>query len=140
MPDRTTTALDVEHLCTVRFETTAEPMVVVGDRVIVTAGGGTFEGERLRGTVHPPGGDWATQRTDGTLAVDVRSRWRTDDGVELLVTYLGIARPVAGGLDIRTAPRFEVGDDRYRWLASAHVVGFGRLEEPGVVYELFTIA
>lgn len=142
MPDASTTSLPVEFLCKVVF-TFGDPMVNIdgpaGNRTIVTPGGGSFEGPKLEGAVVAPSADWATTATDGSLRVDVRSLWRTDDGADILVTYLGVGR-TDSGFDIRIAPRFEVADERYTWLNLTHAVGFGTIGDEGIVYHLFSIA
>ena len=137
-------SLPVELLCRVRFET-GRPMVPItggpaGDRVVVEAAGGRFEGPRLSGEVLPPGGDWATLSEGGTLVrVDVRSLWRTDDGADILVTYTGVGNFGETGLELRTAPRFETGDDRYRWLNRIQAVGKGTLSGSTLTYELYEL-
>ncbi|MDR3536881.1 MAG: DUF3237 family protein, partial [Acetobacteraceae bacterium] len=43
-----------------------------GDRRVGLVAGGTFAGERLRGTVLPGGADWLMVRADGATTLDVR--------------------------------------------------------------------
>ena len=107
-------ALPVEFLCHAEYATAASPPVLIaggpaGTRAIVTASSGSFEGPSLRGEVIAPGGDWVTVAPNGTLRLDVRALWRTDDGADVLDTYTGIGV----GLDIRATPRFETSDSRY---------------------------
>lgn len=144
MSDAPLDQLPVEFLCRVEFDTASPPPAYLagaptGTRVIVTAAGGRFEGPRLSGAVVPPGGDWATACPDGSMRLDVRSLWRTDDGADVLVTYTGIGVPGPDGLELRTAPRFETGDERYAWLNHVQAVGLGRLAPPGVVYDLYQL-
>jgi len=97
-----------------------------GTRAIIGVTGGTFEGPRLRGTVVPPGGEWATVRPDGAVKADVRLTLQTDDGALILMSYSGIGVPGAdGNPDIRTAPLFETGDPRYAWLNNIQAIGSG---------------
>jgi len=42
--------------------------------------GGSFEGERLRGTIREVGADWQTIRADGTMELDVRCLLETSTG------------------------------------------------------------
>ncbi len=109
-----------------------------GTRAIVSAGGGTFEGERLRGSLHGPGGDWAVVRPDGSMRLDVRVLLRTDDGADILMTYLGVGGP--GGL--RTAPLFETGDERYAWLNDVQAVATGVVADDlsSVTYDVYEVA
>ena len=111
-----------------------------GSRVIVAVTGGTFSGERLSGKVaDEPGGDWVTQREDGSIKLDVRICLETDDGASIFVTYFGIAVPGEDGLSIRTAPLFETGDERYRWLNSIQAVGIGTSSGGTVRYEVYEL-
>src|SRR5471030_1205946 len=48
--------------------------------------GGSFEGERLRGTVLG-GADWVTAAADGTRELDLRVTLETDDGALIHMTY-----------------------------------------------------
>ena len=96
-------------------------------RLIVPAIGGTFEGDRLRGTVLPVGADWLIMGTQFNR-IDVRVCLRTDDGADILMTYQGvhnvgqeIRSRLAAGEEIdpssyyfRAAPLFETSDLRYR--------------------------
>lgn len=78
--------------------------------------------------------------------MDVRLLLETDDGARIYVQYHGVLAMSekmrtalvggeATGYDdayFMTQPRFETGDERYRWLNRVAAVGEGRLE-PGVV-------
>lgn len=143
MADDTTT-LEAEFL----FELTAEVAMArhqvikngpQGSRVAATVTGGTFEGPRLRGTVVPPGGDWVTNRADGTFKLDVRLLLNTEDGASILMTYLGVGRPGDGVNELRTAPLFETGDERYAWLNGVQAVGIGRAVPGSVTYRVYAL-
>lgn len=126
----------------------------LGRRKIVPVLGGTFEGERLRGTVDPAGGhDWALERADGHLVLDVRLVLHTDDGASILMTYHGIRSGPAEVLDrlarkepvdpseyyFRIAPRFETGSPAYAWLNDIICVGIGERLDVGPRYTIFEI-
>ena len=135
--------IETEHLFTLRAEV-GSPTITQGGpqgpRMIVDASHGSFEGERLRGTVEPPGGDWVTVRPDGSVKLDVRLVLRTDDGASILMTYNGIGISQAdGSLDLRTAPLFETGDERYAWLNRIQAIGVGRGDADGVHYEVYAL-
>ena len=67
-----------------------------GERRVFAISGGTFEGNRLKGTVSPLiGSDLLLARTDGTFQQDVRVLLITDDDVPILMTYRGIRRASA---------------------------------------------
>ncbi len=134
------TALPVEHIMTVDLETTIAALIgdaPQGTRVVVAGEGGTFAGPKVKGTIHPPGGDWVTVRADGNLAIDVRLLLRTDDGVDILMTYTGIG--FDGGAKLRTTPRFETGDERYAWLNTVQCVGLGETGDGNVRYEVYAV-
>lgn len=135
--------LEAEFLFTLRA-TTDTPHAVgrgpKGNRLIVAVTGGDFSGPRMRGRVAPPGGDWVTLQSGGFARLDVRLQLVTDDGAEILMTYGGVGQPGAdGGLDIRTAPTFETGDERYAWLNTLQAVGVGKTVPGGVEYEIYRI-
>ena len=136
-------SLDVEYLFTLSATTDAPHPVGAGpkgNRLIVAVTGGSFEGPRLRGTVETPGGDWVTLQSGGVLRLDVRVLLKTDDGAEILVSYTGIGRAQPDqSLEIRTAPMFETGDERYAWLNDIQAVGLGKTVPGGVEYEIYQL-
>ena len=70
-----TNSLAVRHLFSISLDT-GNPIDLQGGpqgrRMIVGVTGGTFEGERLRGSVLEPSGDWITVRPNGSMKLDVR--------------------------------------------------------------------
>jgi hypothetical protein len=139
MPD---TYLSVEPLFTLNIATVAPVMIndgPQGGRMIVGVTGGTFAGDRLRGTVGASGGDYLTLRANGTMKLDVRLVLTTDDGVSILMTYTGIGASDSDGFALRTTPLFEVGDPRYAWLNDVQGVAIGELTAEGVMYNVFAL-
>lgn len=138
----TRTQVAVEHLLTFTANT-ARPLIVAGapqgTRGILEVTGGSFEGPRLRGTIARPGGDWFTVRANGVLKLDVRLLLVTDDDANILLTYSGIAVPRDTGMDIRIAPLLEAPEGPYAWLNDIQCIGFGRLVEGGVIYEVYQL-
>ncbi|MEM7412315.1 MAG: DUF3237 domain-containing protein [Myxococcota bacterium] len=138
------TSLPVEFLFRIEAETSA-PLSVSpgphGDRLILGASGGRFEGPRLSGRVVPgPGSEWATLRGDGSLKADVRLVLETDDEAVILMTYNGVGRPdPERGLRITTAPLFETGDSRYQWLHGLQAIGIGAPIAGGVGYDVYAV-
>lgn len=57
----------------------------VGYRRLIPIRGGTFEGERLRGTILDNGADWNTVRSDDTMHFWARYTLLTDDDTVCLV-------------------------------------------------------
>jgi hypothetical protein len=140
-----TKRLDVEHLFHLHLQVGDTPNAVIrngpaGHRFIAEVAGGTFEGDRLTGTVVPPGGDWVHSRADRTAHLDVRLLLVTDDGASILMTYQGIGVPDEERvLHLRTAPTFETGDERYAWLNSVQAVGVGTSAGGQVDYEVYRL-
>ena len=136
-------SLPVEHLYKITLETGGVPVMIPaapqGTRMLVEVTGGKFEGPKLNGTVVAPGGDWVTQRADGSIKLDVRLVLQTDDGAKILVTYNGIGTVVDGQLKARCAPLFETGDERYAWLNSIQAVGIGGVDGTTVVYDIYEL-
>ena len=137
------TSLPVRHLYTITLDLGGPPITVPdgpqGTRMMVGVTGGHFEGERLKGTVAEPGGDWVTRRADGSLKIDVRVILRTHDDAHILVTYNGIGTVAEGQLTTRCAPLFETGDERYAWLNRIQAVGLGHMDGTNVVYEIYEL-
>ena len=126
--------------------------VRAGRRGIAPVTGGSFTGERLRGTVRG-GSDWFVSIADGPLAIDVRLTLDTHDGAAIYCRYEGrmTAAPEAmtrfrngallapGEYALTTMARFECGDERYRWLEDVIAIGVGEQTPAGPVYTLFEV-
>ena len=124
-----------------------------GNRRVGLVGGGTFAGERLRGTVLPGGADWIIARPDGCTTLDVRLVLQTDDGAAIGMVYRGLRHgpvEVMQRLDrgesvdpseyyFRTAIMFETAAARYDWLNRIFAIGTGRRPPEGPVYEIYEI-
>jgi hypothetical protein len=124
-----------------------------GHRVIGNLGGGEFSGERLRGKVLPSGGDWGLFLPDGTLAVDGRCCFQTDDNVLIYAVYTGrwciepdlmakMVDPVASEqVDpseyyLRINFLFETAAEKYHWLNRIIAVASGRKTAAGISYRV----
>ena len=94
--------------------------------------GGSFEGERLRGTVLGGGADWVTKAADGTFELDLRATLETDDGALIHMTFTGV-RDDANHY-FRTLPRFETAAPKYAFLNRLLAVGIGELQPDGPVH------
>ena len=94
--------------------------------------GGTFEGERLRGTVLGGGGDWVTAAADGTFELDLRVTLETDDAALIHMTFTGV-RDDANHY-FRTLPRFETAAPKYAFLNRLLAVGIGEIQPDGPVH------
>lgn len=124
-----------------------------GTRGIHDVTGGTFEGPKLRGKIVPSGADWILVDDDGVGHLDVRATFETDDGANILVQYGGIlafnekiAAAMESGGETQygdayfvSQPRFETGDERYKWLNHIVTVGEGRILPGAVAYKVYQV-
>ncbi len=125
-----------------------------GGRRIFPVSGGSFEGDRLRGSVSPLiGSDLLLARSDGTYQQDVRLLLVTDDDERILMTYRGVRRAspevddrlVRGELVdrteyyLRTTPYFETAAAKYGWINGIVAVAIGGRTPGGVGYEVHEI-
>jgi len=151
------THLQSRHLFTITIE--LHPMEDVGKtpaghRRVFPVSGGSFTGERVRGSILPlSGSDLLLTRSDGSSQQDVRMILRTDDGALIVMTYRGVrhasrevndriarGEPVAASeYYLRTAPFFETASPAYAWLNKIVTVGVGDRRADSVVYEVFEI-
>jgi hypothetical protein len=125
-----------------------------GGRRIYPASGGSFEGDRLKGSVSPLiGSDLLLVRSDGTYQQDVRLLLVTDDDEHILMIYRGVRRAspevderLARGelVDrseyyLRTTPYFETAADSYAWINGIVAVAQGGRIPGGVRYDVHEI-
>ena len=103
-----------------------------GTLTIFPVTGGSFEGERLRGTVLAGGGDWVTAHGNGTFTLDLRVTLETDDGGLIHLTFTGV-RDDANHY-FRTVPRFETAAPKYAFLNRLLAVGIGEIRSEGPVH------
>ncbi len=141
---------------TLALETSAPQMLGAtpsGRKIIVPVLGGTFEGERLNGTVEPGGSDWIAVRADGSFALDVRLVLKTQDGALIGLTYRGVrAGPAevltrlnkgedvpASDYYMRVAMMFETKAETYAWMNTIVAIAMGDRKPGGPVYTVFEI-
>jgi hypothetical protein len=123
----------------------ADPLVLAetpsGVRVIVEVKSFTVVGDRLKASDKGRGAaDWLTIGPDGTATLDVRAVMETDDGALIYAYYQG-RRDFSESMEapLYTAPKFETGDDRYRWLNKIQAVAKGTVEGSTLTYELYEL-
>jgi hypothetical protein len=124
-----------------------------GNRRVGLVAGGTFAGEKLRGTVLPGGADWIIGRPDGVTTLDVRIVLQTDDGAAIGMTYRGLRHGPADVMEMvnsgqyvdpsqyyfRIIPTFETAAPHYAWLNKLFAIGTGSRPPEGPVYEIFEV-
>lgn len=119
-----------------------------------SAGGGTFEGPKIKGTVIEAA-DWFTLNNEiGT--VDARDTLKTDDGEMIYMTYPGFLHGRPGGKEdfmnrflagqveyeeyyFRTSPVFVTGSEKYDWLNGLVTIGVGEAIAGGVAYDIYIV-
>ena len=123
----------------------------MGQRMVAEVVGGSFEGERLSGSVLTPGADWLLMGQDGVGLVDVRLTLKTNDDALIYMQYLGklhfnekLMAALAEGAETQfgdtyfmTQPRFETGAENYSWLNGIVAVAEGRMTSEGVEYQVY---
>ena len=124
-----------------------------GNRRIGLVAGGSFQGERLRGTVLPGGADWIIVRPDGATTLDVRLVLQTDDGAAIGMTYRGMRHGPPAVMErmnrgetvdpaeyyFRTSVAFETAAAKYDWLNRIIAIGTGHRPPAGPVYDVFEV-
>ena len=96
--------------------------------------GGSFEGGRLRGKVLAGGGDWVTEKADGTFELDLRVTLETEDGALIHMTFTGVRDDAHDYF--RTLPRFETAAPKYAFLNRLLAVGIGEGHRDGPVHTI----
>jgi hypothetical protein len=144
------------HLFTMRLMVSGSQAIgasPVGDRRVGLVGGGSFEGERLRGTVLPGGADWIIVRPDGAMALDVRLVLQTGDGALIGLTYRGLRHGPKEAMErlargeqvdpasyyFRIVGSLETAASAYDWLNRLWFVGTGQRPPEGPVYDVFEV-
>jgi hypothetical protein len=115
----------------------------LGRRFLTLAeGGGEFGGPKVRGRFIP-GFSWSPHRMEATpeqprYQYDVKTLLRTDDGVPILMSYVGVLPPSYHVTGVyMTAILFEVPDGPYAWLNELQAVGVGRKVGAGAQYTVY---
>lgn len=146
--------VEVRHLCDMAIGLDLR-VVPAGDssRMIFTITEGRVEGERLSGRVLPGGGDWVLLGADRIARLDVRATIETDDGELVYLTNTGrtvLGEGTAASLGAgeradpdavysRSAPLFETGSERYRWLNGIVAVAINEIALNRVGYRVFEV-
>lgn len=111
----------------------------VGTRIIQEIEAIELKGEKLNATLKgKAAADWLAIDATGIATFDIRMTLETEDGAVVYLNYVGKADWSAGmgKAPVYVTAQFETGDDRYRWLNTAHVIGKGELAPGGgLVYE-----
>src|ERR1700753_618887 len=110
-----------QHLATLKLPVSGMQAVgetPSGNRRVGLVAGGTFEGEKLRGTVLPGGSDWIIGRPDGVTTLDVRIVLQTDDGASVGLTYRGLRHGPAAVMEKINSGQFVDPSEYYFRIAA----------------------
>ena len=118
--------------------------IVAGDlghglRRIIPILGGEVRGEGMKGTVFPSGADFQVIRPNGFTELEAKYAFQMDDGAIVYIENVGIRFGPKELLDriakgeivdpaliyFRSAPKFETGAEKYRWLMENLFIGVG---------------
>lgn len=124
-----------------------------GVRRIIPILGGEVRGEHVNGKVCAFGADFQVIRPNELIELEAKYALETDDGAVVYVENRGIrfgpvellqklkrGEPVDPGLIyFRTVPRFETGNEKYRWLMENLFVGSAARHADRVVIDVHQV-
>ena len=128
-------ALEFVYECDVTLgETLPFGQTTEGTRRVIPITGGKIVGPQIRAEVVPGGFDWNLSRSDGAATVEASYYCRTDDGIVIRITNVGVSGgggargggPPAAGAEpfiMFTTPSFEAPAGKYDWLNRSVFVG-----------------
>jgi hypothetical protein len=118
--------------------------IVAGDfghglRRIIPILGGEVRDEGIKGTIFPCGADFQIIRPNGFTELEAKYAFEMDDGAIVYIENVGIRFGPKELLDriakgeivdpaliyFRSAPKFETGAEKYRWLMESIFIGVG---------------
>ena len=111
-----------------------------GNRLIINVVAADVTSDRLSATLAGvAAADWGTIGEGTLIALDVRLTLKTDDGEYIYVEYCGRG-DLATGL-LATAPTFQTGSEKYKWLNEVQAVAAGNanLAAGDLVYQLYEV-
>ena len=135
--------MPVEHLFTYEVDLDQKRIDCgpSGTKIHTLVTRGTFEGERLKGEIVVNHSfETAEVRSDGFITGDLRLWLRTNDGADILMTYIATAVTIEGGMSVRNYPYFETAAEKYLWINKVQAVTLYDVKDgvlsPIDVYEL----
>ena len=128
----------------------------VGQRLIFDVQSGYFEGQKLKGTLKPSGGDWLLRHPDGSFTLDVRVCLETDDGALIYMSYKGrwvipdalqaqvLSANTSEQVDkdayyLRNLIMFETAAPQYQYLNNMVAISQGYRTPQGISYNVFEV-
>jgi Protein of unknown function (DUF3237) len=124
-----------------------------GVRRIVPILGGEVFGPGIKGTIFPVGADFQIIRASGLTQLEAKYAFEMDDGAIVYIENVGIRCGPKEQLDriargevvdpasiyFRSAPKFETGHEKYRWLMEHLFVGAGARHPDRVEIEVHQV-
>ena len=134
-------------------EVTSAGDIGTGVRRIIPITGGEVRGEGINGTVCAFGADFQIIRPNELIELEAKYAFETDDGAVVYVENRGIrfgpvdlllklkrGEPVDPKLIyFRTAPRFETGSEKYRWLMESLFIASAARHADRVVIDVHQV-
>ena len=112
-----------------------------GTRLVVDVLEASLTGDRVNASLATnDGADWGTVSEDGTImSLDVRFTLKTDDGAFIYVEYGGRGNLTEGLA--ATAPTFQTGSEKYKWLNTVQAVAAGQVnfDTKQLIYRLYEV-
>jgi len=149
------TNIETRHLFTMAMKIDRQRFgrTPLGERSVVVVTEATIAGSGLQARLLPGGSDWITETSDGTVRLNCRLVFQTEDGELIGMTYRGlrhgppeaIARMNQGeSVDPslfyhRVAIFFETSAPKYASLNNLLAIGRARREPGRGVYEVFEV-
>jgi len=151
-----TPLLETKYVFTITAEigaVTSAGDIGSGIRRIIPITGGEVKGEGINGKVCPFGADFQIIRPNELIELEARYAFETDDGAVIYVENKGIrfgpsdllqrlkrGEPVDPKLIyFRTAPKFETGAAKYRWLMESLFIGSAARHADRVVIDVHQV-
>ncbi len=111
-----------------------------GARRVIPITGGELKGDGIHGRIREGGADYQIIRPNGFTELEAKYAVEMDDGAIVYIENIGIRFGPREALDkikrgeavdpkliyFRSAPRFETGHEKYRWLMESLFVGVGQ--------------
>jgi len=131
------TRIATEYLGTVVAPLDAPQVINPNFQIYNVAPGGTFSGPRITAKTAAPCADWLKILPSGTVRLDIRCTFITNDGAIIYTSYNGVQQHTkeslervmkgdlmkAGDYYFIVTPTFETSSEKYAWLNGIQVVG-----------------
>lgn len=132
-----TTKITTEYLMTLYAPLDAPQQIDSSLSIFNIRTGGWVKGPKINGTLIAPAADWLRVMPGGSLRLDVRGTFKTDDGALVYITYNGIISHSKESYDrlmkgevltskdhyFIISPTMQTSSEKYAWLNQVQCVG-----------------